>query len=40
MANPKVAKATQVADGADVQVRNTINVAMEDLNEEDRKAVE
>jgi hypothetical protein len=40
MADPKGAKATQVADGADVHVRNTINVEREDLNEEDRKAVE
>jgi hypothetical protein len=40
MADPKGAKAKQVADGADVHVRNTISVAMEDLNEEDRKVVE
>jgi hypothetical protein len=40
MADPKGAKATQVVDGADVHVRNTISMAMEDLMEEDRKTVE
>jgi hypothetical protein len=37
--DPKGSKATMV-DGAGVQARNAINVAMEDLTEEDRKEVE
>jgi hypothetical protein len=40
MADPKGGKATSVVDGAGVQARNTIHLAMEDLAEEDRKEVE
>jgi hypothetical protein len=40
MANPKGSKPSAVVDGASVHPKNSINVAMEDLAEEDRKEVE
>jgi hypothetical protein len=40
MTDPKGAKALASADAAGVNTRNTINVAMEDLIEEDRKEIE
>jgi hypothetical protein len=40
MADPKGSKSSMVVDGTSVHPKNTINVAMEDLAEEDRKEVE
>jgi hypothetical protein len=40
MADPKGNKPAAVADGTSVHLKNAINVAMEDLAEEDRKEVE
>jgi hypothetical protein len=40
MADLKGAKATTPTDGAGVDARSLINVAMEDLTEEDRRVVE
>jgi hypothetical protein len=40
MVDPKGSKGTTVSDGAGVQAGNTIHVAMEDLVEEDWKALE
>jgi hypothetical protein len=40
MADPKAGKASTATDGAGVLVKNAINIAMEDLAEEDRKEVE
>jgi predicted phosphoribosyltransferase len=40
MVNPKEARTSAAADNAVVHVKNTINVEMEDLNDDDRKAVE
>jgi hypothetical protein len=40
MADPKGAKAMMPTDGTGVDARNAINVAMEDLAEEDRRAIE
>jgi hypothetical protein len=40
MADPKGAKAAKPVDGAEVDARNTIAMAMEDLTEDDRKELE
>jgi hypothetical protein len=40
MVDPKGAKAVTPTDGTEVDARNAINVAMEDLAEEDRRAIE
>jgi hypothetical protein len=40
MADPKGSKPSRMVDGTGVHVKNAINVAMEDLAEEDRKEVE
>jgi hypothetical protein len=40
MADPKGVKATTPADGVGVDACNMISVAMEDLTEEDRRAME
>jgi hypothetical protein len=40
VANPNEGKVTTVSNGAGVQARNTIHVAMEDLTEEDQKELE
>jgi hypothetical protein len=40
MADPKGSKPSRTVDGTGVHVKNAINVAMEDLAEEDRKEVE
>jgi hypothetical protein len=40
MVDPKEARASTAVDNASVHAKNTINVVMEDLNEDDRKAVE
>jgi hypothetical protein len=40
MANPKARKASVATDGMGVLAKNAINIAMEDLAEEDRKEVE
>jgi hypothetical protein len=40
MANPKATKASVATDGMGVLAKNAINIAMEDLAEEDRKEVE
>jgi hypothetical protein len=40
MVDPKEARVSVTVDNVSVRVKNTINVAMEDLSEDDRKAVE
>jgi hypothetical protein len=40
MADPKGSKPSAAVDGAGVHPKNAINIAMEDLAEEDRKEVE
>jgi hypothetical protein len=40
MVDPKEARVSATVDNVSVRVKNTINVAMEDLSEDDRKAVE
>jgi hypothetical protein len=40
MVDPKEVRTLAAADNGGVHVKNTINVKMEDLNEDDRKAVE
>jgi hypothetical protein len=40
MADPKGGKAITAADDIDVQAKNAINVAMEDLAEADRREIE
>jgi hypothetical protein len=40
VANPNVGKVMTVSNGAGVQAKNTIHVAMEDLTEEDQKELE
>jgi hypothetical protein len=40
VANPNVGKVTTVSNGAGVQARNTIHVAMEDLTQENQKELE
>jgi hypothetical protein len=38
--DPKEARASAAADNTGFRVKNTVNVAMENLNEDDMKAVE
>jgi ribosome recycling factor len=40
MADPKGSRASVVVDTAGVEAKNTINVTMEDVAEEDRKEIE
>jgi prefoldin subunit 5 len=40
MVDPKEARASVAADNAGVHAKNTVNVAMEDLNEDDMKKME
>jgi hypothetical protein len=40
MTDPKGSEAIPTADGVNVQARNAIMVAMEDLSESDRKKLE
>jgi hypothetical protein len=40
MADPKGSKATMAVDGTDVQAKNAINMAMEDLPEVDMKEID